>query len=124
MTWNWRRINVDAMWWRGIDADTTSFWHQMPTGPDGLTLLNLISLLFTGYSKTWKGKTDKPAQMGRQIWVLTIRTFIVFFHVSEPHPIYFNKYPLHRNTIQPPPPSTHSEHSLKEAHNVNHIVYW
>ena len=28
----WRHINVDATWLRRIDIDTTSFWHQMPTG--------------------------------------------------------------------------------------------
>ena len=26
----WRRINVDATWWRRIDVGTTSFWHDMP----------------------------------------------------------------------------------------------
>ena len=42
--WKWLHINVDAMWWHRIDVDTTSFWHQMPTGPGGLTLHNLIRM--------------------------------------------------------------------------------
>ena len=43
----WRRINVSATWWRRIDVDTTSFWHQMPTGPGWLTLHNLIRVYFS-----------------------------------------------------------------------------
>ena len=39
---NWRRINVDAMWWRHIDVDTMSFWHQMPTGWYRLSIINEV----------------------------------------------------------------------------------
>ena len=28
----WRRTHVAATWFRRINVDTTSFWHQMPTG--------------------------------------------------------------------------------------------
>ena len=28
----WRRMNVDATWWRRIDVDPTSFSYQMPAG--------------------------------------------------------------------------------------------
>ena len=44
---------------------------------------------------------------------------------QNPTPIHFNKHPS--NGILPKPLSPHptpSEHSLKEVHNVNHIVYW
>ena len=43
MTQKWRRINVDATWWRSIDVDTTLFWYQCPLGTllyyfDGMNL--------------------------------------------------------------------------------------
>ena len=61
------------------------FGTKCPLGRVDLDCKSYQSLLFTGYFKGEKERliTCTNAQANR---VLTIRTLIVFFHVSEPNP--------------------------------------
>ena len=44
---------------------------------------------------------------------------------QNPTPIHFNKHPSIGIPPKPLSPNPNpSEHSLKEVHNINHIVYW
>ena len=68
MTKKLRRTNVDATWWRRIDVDTTSFWHQMPTG-----LLPSASTALINY------------KVGDSICLVTGQDALLHTHISVDH---------------------------------------
>ena len=66
VTYKWRRVNVDATWWR-IDVDTTSFWHHMPTGI-------IFPLNITGKEKWLSGITG---EYRNAIWLICIKIMLI-----------------------------------------------
>ena len=125
MTWKWRRINVDATWFC-TDVDMTSFWHQMPTGSGGLTLHNLIRVCVLLDTKNVK-RRDWLACSNAHANLRMDNTHIdrLFPYVrTPPLSISTNIPPSEYYLNLSPPPPIPSEHSFKDVHNVNIIVYW
>ena len=84
-----------------------------------------LSLLFTGIIKSEKERLISLFKCADKFENGQYGHWSSFSICQNPTPIHFNKYPF--IGIPPNPLTPHpnpSEHSLKEVHNVNHIVYW